>query len=197
MGKYPNKGQAGLLLDDLGCSPSKGLAHKVRRGRDTFVDGPFTESKELVVGYTLIERSESHAEEEAIAWSKRFRIPRAMAKPAEIEVRQLFNWKDFAPSLHERVSRELGVALAKNHRLNSTSHQETLMQLQPNSTFNGRRCEEEARWSFNKKELGAETSSPCVCAQGSPEPPAAWWAPHRGEKVRIPESRIGARRVMA
>jgi hypothetical protein len=56
------------------------------------VDGPFTESKELIAGYTLIEvRNRA----EALEWSRRFPNPVGEGKPAEIEVRQLYEMEDF------------------------------------------------------------------------------------------------------
>jgi hypothetical protein len=56
------------------------------------VDGPFTESKELISGYTMIQvRNRA----EALEWSRRFPNPVGKGKPAEIEVRQLYEMDDF------------------------------------------------------------------------------------------------------
>jgi len=59
------------------------------------VDGPFTESKELIAGYTLIQVK---SREEAMEWARRFPNPSLDGKEAEIEVRQLFELEDFGPS---------------------------------------------------------------------------------------------------
>ena len=61
----------------------------------TVVDGPFTEAKELIAGYTLIQVK---SREEAREWSRRFPNPAGAGADAEIEVRQLFELDDFAPS---------------------------------------------------------------------------------------------------
>jgi hypothetical protein len=58
------------------------------------VDGPFTESKELIAGYTLIE---TRTREEALEWSRRFPNPVREGEAAEIEVRQLYELEDFFP----------------------------------------------------------------------------------------------------
>ena len=57
------------------------------------VDGPFTETKELVAGYWLIQVK---SKEEAIEWAKR--APFGEDQDGEIELRQLFELEDFGPS---------------------------------------------------------------------------------------------------
>jgi hypothetical protein len=84
--------KAGALLDAAGLQPSsKGWRIQCRSGTRTIVDGPFTEAKELVAGYTLIQ---AKSVEEAREWSRRFPLP----GDAVIEVRQLFELDEFAPS---------------------------------------------------------------------------------------------------
>ena len=62
-------------------------------GKHLVTDGPFTETKELIAGYTLIQvRSRG----EALEWTRRFPNPRGEGLDAEIEVRQLFEMEDFA-----------------------------------------------------------------------------------------------------
>jgi hypothetical protein len=56
------------------------------------IDGPFTESKELVAGYTLIQVK---SREEAMEWAKRFPSPMGDDKDGEIEIRQLYELEDF------------------------------------------------------------------------------------------------------
>ena len=85
--------KAGVLLDASGLQPSsKGWRIRYDGDRRTVVDGPFTESKELIAGYTLIQvRNRA----EALEWSRRFPNPVGQDKPAEIEVRQLYEMDDF------------------------------------------------------------------------------------------------------
>ncbi|HZN23422.1 MAG TPA: YciI family protein, partial [Burkholderiales bacterium] len=61
----------------------------------TVIDGPFTETKELIAGYTIIKVK---SREEALDWTKRFPNPVGEGAEAEIEVRQLFELDDFEPS---------------------------------------------------------------------------------------------------
>src|SRR5256886_15679311 len=61
----------------------------------TLVDGPFTEAKELIAGYTMIQVK---SKEEAMEWARRFPNPALDGKDGEIEVRQLFELDDFGPS---------------------------------------------------------------------------------------------------
>jgi hypothetical protein len=65
------------------------------RDKRTVVDGPFTASKELIAGYTLIQ---VRSREEALEWARRFPSPQGDGKEGEIEVRQLFELEDFGPS---------------------------------------------------------------------------------------------------
>ena len=85
---------AGMLVDASGLLPTaKGF--KIRwadGGKPTVVDGPFTESKEIIAGYSVIEAA---SREEAIAWARRFPNPMGQGCAAEIEVRQLFALEDF------------------------------------------------------------------------------------------------------
>jgi hypothetical protein len=93
--------KAGALLDASGLQPSsKGWRIKYSGSKRTVIDGPFAETKELIAGYTLIK---TKSREEAIDWTKRFPNPAVDGKEGEIEVRQLFELEDFAPS--EAMSR--------------------------------------------------------------------------------------------
>jgi hypothetical protein len=68
------------------------------------VDGPFTETKELIAGYWLIQVK---SREEAIEWVKR--CPNPLEGEAEIEIRQVFEAEDFGdeftPELREQEER--------------------------------------------------------------------------------------------
>ena len=102
--------KAGALLDASGLQPSsKGWRIRYDGDKRTVVDGPFTESKELIAGYTLIQ---VRTREEALEWTRRFPNPVGAGKPAEIEVRQLFEMEDFdgiAPDQEIDKFRELGM----------------------------------------------------------------------------------------
>lgn len=79
--------RAGVLLDTLGLHPSRqGWRVRFNQGRRSMVDGPFTEAKELIAGYTLIE---VRSREEALEWSRRFPSPHGLLADGEIEVRQV------------------------------------------------------------------------------------------------------------
>lgn len=83
--------KAGVLLDAHGLHPtSKGWRVKYSGDKRTVIDGPFTETKELVAGYTLIQ---VNSREEAMEWVSRF--PNPHVTEGEIEVRQLFDLEDF------------------------------------------------------------------------------------------------------
>lgn len=85
--------KAGVLLDCSGLQPtSKGWRIRYEGDKRRVVDGPFTESKELIAGYTLIQ---VRNREEALEWTRRFPNPVGETKPAEIEVRQLYELEDF------------------------------------------------------------------------------------------------------
>jgi hypothetical protein len=84
--------KAGVLLDASGLqATSKGWRITYDGDKRTIVDGPFTEAKELVAGYTIIQVK---SREEALEWTRRFPNP-GQGEEAEIEVRQLFELDDF------------------------------------------------------------------------------------------------------
>jgi hypothetical protein len=103
--------RAGVLLDASGLQPSaKGWRIKYAGQKRTVSDGPFTESKELIAGYTLIQVK---SREEALEWTRRFPNPAVDGEAGEIEVRQLFELEDFGPSDAMERFRELGVGGGK------------------------------------------------------------------------------------
>lgn len=88
--------RAGVLLDGAGLKPSsQGWRIRYDGESRTVIDGPFAETKELIAGYTLIQ-VKSRAE--AMEWARRFPNPAGRGKPAEIEVRPLYELDDFGPS---------------------------------------------------------------------------------------------------
>jgi len=110
MGAYHEElGKAGVLLDATGLHPtSKGFRIKYTGQKRTVLDGPFTETKELIAGYTLIKVK---SKQEAIEWAKRYPNPRGEGMDSEIEVRQLFELEDFAPSEAIDRMRELDMSI--------------------------------------------------------------------------------------
>ena len=87
--------RAGALLDAAGLHPtSKAIRIKFSGGKRTIIDGPFTESKELIAGYTLIQVK---TREEGLEWARRFPAPFPGGE-GEIEVRQLMDLEDFEPN---------------------------------------------------------------------------------------------------
>jgi hypothetical protein len=106
MGKYNEElAKAGVLLAGEGLQPSsKGARIRFSGGRRTVVDGPFTESKELIAGFWIIQ---AKSKEEAIEWIKRCPHPFGDGE-AEIEIRQVFESSDFGPEVEasEQALRE-------------------------------------------------------------------------------------------
>jgi hypothetical protein len=113
MGKYNEElTKAGVLVDLAGLQPSsKGARVKFAKGKCIVMDGPFAETKELIAGYWLIK---VNSREEAIAWAKRVPAPHGAGQEAEIELRQLFELEDFAPSAAVDRARALEKELAKS-----------------------------------------------------------------------------------
>ena len=104
--------KAGVLLDLAGLQPSSKGARIVFSpgGKRTAVDGPFAETTGLVAGYWLIQVK---SKQEAIEWAKRAPAPHGEAAAGEIELRQLFQLDDFAPSPANDEARKLESELTK------------------------------------------------------------------------------------
>lgn len=107
--------KAGVMLDGEGLHPtSEGARVQFSAGgKSTIVDGPFTESKELVAGYWLWQ---VNSFEEALEWAKR--CPSG-DEDFEIELRPLFEADDFGetftPELREQEQR-MRTETAKNQQ---------------------------------------------------------------------------------
>ena len=84
--------KAGILLAAEGLSASsKGVRVKFSGEKRTVIDGPFTESKELIAGFTIIQVKSL---EEAIEWVKR--APNLSSSgEAEVEIRKVMDLEDF------------------------------------------------------------------------------------------------------
>lgn len=103
--------KAGVLLDASGLHPtSKGWRIQYDGGKRTIVDGPFTESKEVIAGYTLIQ-VKSRAE--AMEWAKRFPAPFGEGARGQIEVRQLFDLDDLGSGAAVERFRQIEAATKK------------------------------------------------------------------------------------
>src|SRR6266481_4797131 len=107
MGKFNEEMvKAGVLLAGEGLqASSKGARIKFSGGKRTVIDGPFTESKELIAGFWLIQVK---SKEEAIEWASRSPNPHGPDRESEIEIRQVFEAADFPAEVFppEGASRE-------------------------------------------------------------------------------------------
>src|SRR5215216_3825181 len=107
MGKFNESlVKAGVMLAGEGLHPSsKGARVRFSGAKRTVVDGPFTETKELVAGFWLWQVKSL---DEAIEWVKRCPDPMPGSE-AEIEIRQVFEASDFGeaftPELREAEER--------------------------------------------------------------------------------------------
>jgi hypothetical protein len=102
--------KAGVLVDLSGLRPtSKGARIQFSGDKRTIIDGPFTETKELIAGYWIIQVK---SWEKAMEWARRAPNPQENGD-GEIEVRQFFELEDFGPSQAVDRARELGQELGK------------------------------------------------------------------------------------
>jgi hypothetical protein len=94
MGKFNEElVKAGVMLAGEGLQPtSKGKRVKFSGGTPTVIDGPFTESKELIAGFWLWQVKSM---DEAVAWIKKA----PFGGGVEIELRQIFETEDFGDAL--------------------------------------------------------------------------------------------------
>jgi hypothetical protein len=92
MGKFNEElVKAGVMLAGEGLqASSKGARVRFSGGKKAVIDGPFAETKELVAGFWLWQVK---SKQEAIEWLKR-----APFENTEVEIRQVFETADFAPS---------------------------------------------------------------------------------------------------
>jgi hypothetical protein len=115
MGKFNEElVNAGVLLAADGLHPSsKGARVHFSGSKRTVIDGPFSETKELIAGYWLFQVKSM---EEAIEWVKR--CPNPMESDSDIEIRQVFEAEDFGeqftPELREQEARMAATIAARN-----------------------------------------------------------------------------------
>ena len=107
MGKFNEElVKAGVMLAGEGLQPSsKGARVRFSGSKRTVIDGPFSETKELIAGFWLWQ---CKSKEEAIEWAKRSPNP-FPGQESEIEIRQLFEAEDFGeeftPELRKQEER--------------------------------------------------------------------------------------------
>ena len=106
MGKYNEElVKAGIMLAGEGLQPtSKGKRVRFSGDKRTVIDGPFTETKELIAGYWMWQ---VRSMEEAVEWLKR--CPNPHPGETEVEIRPVFEANDlgenFTPELREKEQR--------------------------------------------------------------------------------------------
>ncbi|OZB97626.1 YciI family protein [Paenibacillus sp. XY044] len=96
--------RAGVLLGGDGLHPSSGavrISYPEPGSKPKVVDGPFTEAKEMIAGYTLIEVK---SREEAIEWALRMPDPHGFGQ-GQIELRQVFEVEDLTDN-PEAIAKE-------------------------------------------------------------------------------------------
>jgi hypothetical protein len=112
MGKYNEElVKAGIMLAGDGLHPSRrGKRIRFSAGKRTVVDGPFTETKELIAGYWIWQ---VRSMDEAVEWARRCPDPMP-GEDAELEIRPIFEAEDFGeqftPELRaqeERIRKEM------------------------------------------------------------------------------------------
>ncbi|NBB14064.1 YciI family protein [Caulobacter sp. SLTY] len=110
MGVYNNELiAAGVLVDGAGLHPSsKGARLSYRGGKPVITDGPFTETKELIAGYWVLNVKDW---DEALMWLSK--VPRPDFKDGDvedmIELRRFFEPEDFAGiASQEMIDQEIG-----------------------------------------------------------------------------------------
>jgi hypothetical protein len=101
--------KAGIMLDGAGLqSSAKGARIRFEGGKRSVIDGPFTETKELIAGYWIIQVKNKA---EAIEWMKR--CPNPHPEDCEIEIRQFFEMEDFGESPAVEHHKAIGAEMAR------------------------------------------------------------------------------------
>ena len=97
---HEEMGAAGVLVALDGLTPPATMSARItlKNGKVKVTDGPFTEAKEVIGGYYVIE---VNSREEAIKWASR--IPQKDDEMV-VEVRRFFDMSDFAPPVQDRLT---------------------------------------------------------------------------------------------
>ena len=107
--------KAGVMLSTDGLHPSaKGKRVRLSGGKVTVIDGPFTESKELVASYALFQVKSM---DEAIHWTRRFL---EVLGKGECELRPIFEASDFSPDVLSPEQAKREDATRQDMRRNAT-----------------------------------------------------------------------------
>lgn len=103
MGKFNEEmAKAGVMLDGLGLqSSAKGARVRFSGDKRIVTDGPFSETKELIAGFWMIQVK---SRQEAIEWAKRSPNPHP-GQESEIEIRQVFEAEDFGKEIEVQKDR--------------------------------------------------------------------------------------------
>lgn len=104
---------AGVLIGGDGLMPSaRGARVRISDEEPAVTDGPFSEAKELIAGYTMINVASL---DEAISWAKRWP---PLDGPVELEIRQVYEIEDlgeaFTPELRAMRDRQLMESAARS-----------------------------------------------------------------------------------
>jgi hypothetical protein len=104
MGAFFEEGvKSGVILGGEGLQPtSKGVKVRYSGSKRTVIDGPFTEAKEVIAGYAIIQ---AKSKDEAIEWTKRFvtvDAPGRYRQESDCEIRQMFELEDFPANTADR-----------------------------------------------------------------------------------------------
>jgi len=92
--------KAGIMLAGDGLKPSsQGKRLRFSSGKKTIIDGPFTETKELVAGFWIWQVKSM---DEALEWARRCPDPMP-GEESEIEIRPFYEMEDFGPELTAEV----------------------------------------------------------------------------------------------
>jgi hypothetical protein len=109
--------KAGVMLSGEGLRPSSaGKRVRFEGTRKSVIDGPFSETKELVAGFWIWQVKSI---EEAVEWVKRIPNPDNDPEPSEVEIRPIFEMEDFgkelSPELRER-EQKLAAELSRQQK---------------------------------------------------------------------------------
>ena len=118
MGSYNEElVKAGIMLAGEGLHPSsKGVRVRFSGARRSVIDGPFTETKELIAGFWLWKVKSM---QEAIDWIKR--CPNPTGEEAEIEIRPVFEMDDFGAEFTPELRAQEERLRAQADRLNQAA----------------------------------------------------------------------------
>lgn len=107
MGRYNEElAKAGVMLAGEGLHPSsKGARVRFHEGKHTVIDGPFSETKELIAGFWLLQ---AKSWEEVLEWVKKapFEGPLPDGHEVELEVRQVFEDDEFGEALDAQLKEQ-------------------------------------------------------------------------------------------